>query len=798
MKNQIFNLTSKFYVKLFVYFLISLFIINFLFFFLPKLYDFPLTLHDPYSVYAYGLIETHNSVMWYILLILIFVYWLLVQFLRESTWNASYKKLGLFGFINASEIYSFFEYLSISIYLKIWSVFFFFWRTLSEFFFLNFFYKDFVEFYTWVEWVPDIFRHVCDFFYDDYANYFIHLGKNHKLDDVIGYFYIERKLLSTYCNHTNNYYFYSENMHHDMHLNLSFRHSGFLEFLFAFFPSLIILLILIPSLHLLYSSEDNILEPEYTIKIIGHQWYWSYEFHHIFQNADGSNIKLNFDITQNLKIESDLNKGEYRLLEVENDLKFPIGTPIRLLISSADVLHCWALPAFGIKVDAVPGRLNAINTFIFAPGTFYGQCSELCGVGHGFMPIKVQAVPVDTFLKFAGFSNLLDNSSNINNELTSNKIKFFNKGADDDYLFNYINNQFFLINNSIINDNYYVDDLNDMHLDHIFSECINSLLADKIRDLRCFMDEYNINWIKHCMLRHVCIDSVLFGYRDNLESFYDNFKNNYIPLKYFWEGLEDYDDIELPPLNHLNNLMHFLEAEIYYNNLKHLNANLLIKKLNADYFFNKLNLVKYIDLYKLKDLDHHSPIKTYDPYAYRENYINMAEANSISHLDIKRVPNDFFFKDENSLWGSIRFGSNDVSGETETFSVVISGNKIYTVFADGSSEIVEISDLKSDSYWFGKKNLLEPRKYDKDLRFKGPSDLLNLLSNNVAALKDFEKVKIYLNDSWKIIHLKHVSNVSDFDPVYIKRNLDKHLIALNAEYEALQSGAFWERFRDEN
>jgi len=193
-----------------------------------------------------------------------------------------------------------------------------------------------------------------------------------------------------------------------MHLNLSFRHSGLLEFLFALFPSIIILFILIPSLHLLYASEDAIVEPEYTIKILGHQWYWSYEFTHIVKNHSNVNVKLTFDITQNIKIESDLNEGEYRLLEVDNTLKFPIGTPIRLLISSADVLHSWSMPAFGIKVDAVPGRLNAINTFIFAPGTFYGQCSELCGVGHGFMPIKIEAVSKAEFLKFIGMNIDID------------------------------------------------------------------------------------------------------------------------------------------------------------------------------------------------------------------------------------------------------------------------------------------------------------------------------------------------------------------------------------------------------
>jgi cytochrome c oxidase subunit 2 len=164
-------------------------------------------------------------------------------------------------------------------------------------------------------------------------------------------------------------------------------HASWLEIIWTITPSLILLLIAIPSFALLYAA-DELIDPQITVKIIGHQWYWSYE-RNDFLN---SNNFVNFDSF--MVPVDELKKGELRLLEVDNHLILPIHTNIRLIITASDVLHSFAVPSLGIKVDAVPGRLNQVSVYIKRPGFFYGQCSELCGVNHAFMPIKIQAVNV--------------------------------------------------------------------------------------------------------------------------------------------------------------------------------------------------------------------------------------------------------------------------------------------------------------------------------------------------------------------------------------------------------------------
>ena len=180
-------------------------------------------------------------------------------------------------------------------------------------------------------------------------------------------------------------------------------HAPLLEIIWTLIPALILVFVAIPSFSLLYSM-DEIIEPLLTIKVIGHQWYWSYEFldpnilfklYYESLDIDAKSIKefkplevtCNFDsymLTDDLSKENSL-----RLLEVDNKLYLPVETNVRLLITSADVLHSWAVPALGVKLDACPGRLNQTSLYIKRPGTFYGQCSEICGVNHGFMPIAV-------------------------------------------------------------------------------------------------------------------------------------------------------------------------------------------------------------------------------------------------------------------------------------------------------------------------------------------------------------------------------------------------------------------------
>lgn len=163
----------------------------------------------------------------------------------------------------------------------------------------------------------------------------------------------------------------------------NFSHSTELEIFWTVVPALLLITIAYPSFTLLYALDD-LTVPSLTIKIIGHQWYWSYEIHGV-------------DLTEDISFDSymihtdDLVIGQFRLLEVDNRLYLPTHTHIRLLITSADVLHSWTIPSFGIKVDACPGRLNQASLFIKRSGIYFGQCSEICGINHGFMPIVVVA-----------------------------------------------------------------------------------------------------------------------------------------------------------------------------------------------------------------------------------------------------------------------------------------------------------------------------------------------------------------------------------------------------------------------
>ncbi len=174
-----------------------------------------------------------------------------------------------------------------------------------------------------------------------------------------------------------------------------FTHSSLLEIVWTLVPAVVLLFIAIPSFSLLYSLEEHI-SPNVTLKIIGHQWYWSYEFESIVQTQDNKDLySLSFD--SYLLPESDLFIGSFRLLEVDKRLALPINTHIRLLVTAADVLHSWSIPSFGIKVDACPGRLSQASLFIQREGVYYGQCSEICGVNHGFMPIVVVGITEKEF-----------------------------------------------------------------------------------------------------------------------------------------------------------------------------------------------------------------------------------------------------------------------------------------------------------------------------------------------------------------------------------------------------------------
>nr|YP_010586630.1 cytochrome c oxidase subunit II [Uenoa lobata]UZZ44444.1 cytochrome c oxidase subunit II [Uenoa lobata] len=162
-----------------------------------------------------------------------------------------------------------------------------------------------------------------------------------------------------------------------------------IELIWTILPALILIFIALPSLKLLYLIDEN-NKPMITLKTMGHQWYWSYEY------SDFKKIKFDsFMINQN-----NLKLMEFRLLECDNRVVLPLKTKIRILISASDVIHSWTIPSLSVKADAMPGRLNQINFMINRPGLFFGQCSEICGANHSFMPITLEAINSKFFINW--------------------------------------------------------------------------------------------------------------------------------------------------------------------------------------------------------------------------------------------------------------------------------------------------------------------------------------------------------------------------------------------------------------
>nr|WID86932.1 cytochrome c oxidase subunit II [Anomaloglossus megacephalus] len=166
-----------------------------------------------------------------------------------------------------------------------------------------------------------------------------------------------------------------------------------IEMVWTIMPAIILIVIALPSLRILYLM-DEINNPDITIKTIGHQWYWSYEY------SDFTDLGFDSYMTPT----KDLSPGQFRLLEVDNRMTTPIGMATRTLITAEDVLHSWAVPALGVKTDAIPGRLNQASFLISRPGIYYGQCSEICGANHSFMPIVIESLPMKEFLSWTSAS----------------------------------------------------------------------------------------------------------------------------------------------------------------------------------------------------------------------------------------------------------------------------------------------------------------------------------------------------------------------------------------------------------
>jgi len=166
----------------------------------------------------------------------------------------------------------------------------------------------------------------------------------------------------------------------------NFTENNFIEFIWTICPALILIFIAIPSLQTLYILED-IFKVNLVIKSVGYQWYWSYEYRNFL----------------NLEFDSYLTESKFRLLDTDNSLVVPLNSYICIVVTGSDVIHSWRIPSLGLKTDAIPGRLNQIIFLARRCGIFFGQCSEICGVNHRFIPIKLEVVPLKYFFNWVDF-----------------------------------------------------------------------------------------------------------------------------------------------------------------------------------------------------------------------------------------------------------------------------------------------------------------------------------------------------------------------------------------------------------
>ncbi len=162
-------------------------------------------------------------------------------------------------------------------------------------------------------------------------------------------------------------------------------HNPILEVIWTLVPVLILAAIAVPSFRLMWFI-DKTVDPEMTVKVVANMWYWTYEY-----------PEQNVGFDSNIIPDKDLLEGQLRLLSVDNEVVVPVNTNVRLLFTSSDVIHSWSVPSFGVKKDCIPGRLNETWIRVLKEGTYRGQCSELCGMNHGFMPIVVRAVAKENY-----------------------------------------------------------------------------------------------------------------------------------------------------------------------------------------------------------------------------------------------------------------------------------------------------------------------------------------------------------------------------------------------------------------
>nr|YP_010737143.1 cytochrome c oxidase subunit II [Micromelalopha sieversi]WEP25243.1 cytochrome c oxidase subunit II [Micromelalopha sieversi] len=179
------------------------------------------------------------------------------------------------------------------------------------------------------------------------------------------------------------------NLLFNKYINRFLLEGQMIELIWTILPAITLIFIALPSLRLLYLL-DELNNPLITLKSIGHQWYWSYEY------SDFNNIEFDsYMIPSN-----ELSSNNFRLLDVDNRIILPMNNQIRIMVTATDVIHSWTVPSLGVKIDANPGRLNQTNFFINRPGIFYGQCSEICGANHSFMPIVIESIAIKNFINW--------------------------------------------------------------------------------------------------------------------------------------------------------------------------------------------------------------------------------------------------------------------------------------------------------------------------------------------------------------------------------------------------------------
>nr|AAU01175.1 cytochrome oxidase subunit II [Papilio morondavana]AAU01177.1 cytochrome oxidase subunit II [Papilio morondavana] len=179
------------------------------------------------------------------------------------------------------------------------------------------------------------------------------------------------------------------NLFFNKYINRFLLEGQMIELIWTIIPTITLIFIALPSLRLLYLL-DELNNPLITLKSIGHQWYWSYEYSD-FNNVEFDSYMINYNKS---------NINNFRLLDVDNRIILPMNNQIRIMVTATDVIHSWTIPSLGVKIDANPGRLNQTNLFINRPGIFFGQCSEICGANHSFMPIMIESISIKNFINW--------------------------------------------------------------------------------------------------------------------------------------------------------------------------------------------------------------------------------------------------------------------------------------------------------------------------------------------------------------------------------------------------------------